>query len=192
MRCALCIEVGRTNDPAVCVGLNAMNVAIGPDFAAAGFCSHANDGCQSAGLGADFAAKALTESALHARAAAKSSLGKDGHRRGERVPAELASGTLENDAAGFHRQRSHRIGFRARWIEQAGAYETRDADFPFDFNVVQLQVRVGDRPINEGSTGNRPDFAALDEINFVKTPIIRSEMDAETAHHPAVNERKLT
>src|SRR5579859_905022 len=187
MRHAVFIEIDGADGPPLCVGLNAMNVAIGADFTAAGFFRHADDCCKRAGLSADFAPKAFAEAALDTRTAAGAWLRKNRHRRGEGMPAELARGALENDSAGLHRQRRHGIGFRTGRIKGAGTRKTGDTDFPFDFGVVRLQVRISDGPIHEICAGNRADFAALDEVNFVKAPVIRGEMDARAADHPAIN-----
>src|SRR5262249_31559141 len=97
MRDALFVEVGSADDLAFCVGLDVMHIAVGADFAAAGFFGHANDRCEGARLGANLAAKVLAEAALDARAAPGARLGKNGHRRGKRMPAELACGSFEDD-----------------------------------------------------------------------------------------------
>src|SRR5713226_1897865 len=84
---------------------------------------------------------------------------KKRHWRWERMPAELARGALENDPGRLHRQGRHGIGFRTRGIERAGTSEARDTDFPFNFRVVRLEVRVSDRPIREAGAGNRANLA---------------------------------
>src|SRR5260370_20661417 len=90
--------------------------------------------------------------------------------RWKRMPAELARGALENHTGRLHRQWRHGIGLRTGGIERAGAGEARDTDFPFDFCVVRLEVRVGDRPIREAGSGNRADLAAPADIGFVVAP----------------------
>ncbi len=189
---SLLVEVRRAGNAAVRAGLDAVDVAVGADFAAPGFFRHSNDGRQRAGLGADFAAKAFAEAALHASAAPRSRLRKNRHRRGERMPAELARRAFENDAARFHRQRRHRIRLRTRRIERAGAGETGNADFPFHFRVIRLEVGVSDRPVGERGARNRSNFAALDKINFMEAPVVRGEMDAGPADHPAVDVRAMS
>src|SRR5215469_8976966 len=111
MHSAALVEVGCANYPAVCVGFDAMNVAVGTDFAAAGFFRHANDCCERAGLGADFAAETFAEAALDTSTAPRARLGKDGHRGGKRMPTEFARRSFENNSAGFHRKRGHGIRF---------------------------------------------------------------------------------
>src|SRR5689334_25294786 len=99
MRHTLLVEVGGADDAAICIGLNPVNIAIGTDFAAAGFFGHANRGRQRAGFGANFAAEAFAKAALDASAAPGTRLGKNGHRRGERMPAELAPSSFKDNAA---------------------------------------------------------------------------------------------
>src|SRR5438874_1800567 len=178
MRHALLVEVGGADDAAICAGLDPVNIAIGADFAAAGLFRHSNDGGESTRFCADFAAKAFTEAALDAGTAAGARLRENSHRRGKRVPTELAGGALKNNSARFHRQRRHGIGFRSWRIKGAGARETRDTNLPFHFCVVRLQVRIGDGPIREICAWNRPYFTAFYEVNFVEAPVIRGEMDA--------------
>src|SRR5712664_39887 len=161
VRVALFVEVDRSGDAAVVVHFDAMDVGIGADFAAAGFFGHADGGGEGAGLCADFAAEGQAEAAIDAGAASGARLGKNSHGRGERMPAELARGTLENYAGGFHGKRRHGVGLRARRIEGAGAGEAGDADFPFYFGVVRLEIGVGDGPVAEVGAGNGADFAAL-------------------------------
>ena len=107
------------------------------------------------------------------------------------MPPQLAGSAFEDDAAGFHRQRRHGVGLRSRRIKRARARQTGNADFPFDFCVIALKVCIRDGPIGQSSAGNRPDFAALDEVNFVEAPVIGGEMDAGPADHPAVDEPAL-
>src|SRR5436305_14922069 len=122
MRHALLVEVGGADDAAICAGLDPVNIAIGADFAAAGLFRHSNDGGESAGFCADFAAKAFTEAALDAGTAAWARLRENGHRRGKRVQAELAGGALKNNYARFHRQRRHEKVIRSWGSKGAGAY----------------------------------------------------------------------
>src|ERR1700676_2265938 len=67
---ALFVEVGGAGDAAVVVHLNAMDVGVGADLAAAGFLGDGNGGGEGAGLGADFAAEGEAEATIDAGAAA--------------------------------------------------------------------------------------------------------------------------
>src|SRR6266852_2404711 len=191
VRVALFVEVDRSGDAAVVVHFDAMDVGVGANFAAAGFFRYADGGGEGAGLCADFAAEGKAEAAIYAGAASGARLGKNGHRSGEGMPAELARGTLENYAGTFHGKRRHGIGLGARRIEGAGAGEARDADFPFDLGVVRLEIGVGDGPIAQIGAGNGADFAALDEIDFVEAPEIRGEVYAGAADATAVEDGAL-
>src|SRR5258708_16846555 len=166
VRVALFVEVDRSGDAAVVVHFDAMDVGVGANFAAAGFFRYADGGGEGAGLCADFAAEGKAEAAIYAGAASGARLGKNGHRSGEGMPAELARGTLENYAGTFHGKRRHGIGLGARRIEGAGAGEARDADFPFDLGVIRLEIGVGDGPIPQLSPGNSPHLAPPTPLPF--------------------------
>src|SRR6266436_1344869 len=191
MRVALLVKVDRASHAAVVVHFDAMDVGVGANFAAAGFFRYADGGGEGAGLCADFAAEGQAEAAIYAGAASGARLGKNGHRSGEGMPAELARGTLENYAGTFHGKRRHGIGLGARRIEGAGAGEARDADFPFDLGVIRLEIGVGDGPIAQIGAGNRADFAALDEIDFVEAPEICGEVHAGAADATTVKDGAL-
>src|SRR5256885_14676611 len=103
----------------------------------------------------------------------------------------LAGGAFEDHAGGFYGQRRHGIGLRTRGIKRAGASEAGDADFPFHLGVIGLEIGIGDGPIAEVRSGDRAYFAALDEIDFVKAPEIRGEMDAGAADATSVNQSAL-
>src|SRR5215472_19189405 len=118
------VEVGCTDDAAVRAGFDAMNVAVGTDFAAAGFFRHANDCCERAGFGADFAAETFAEAALDARTATRARPGKNRHRRGEWMPTELARSSFENNSTGLHRKGGHWVRLGARRIERTSACQT--------------------------------------------------------------------
>ncbi len=107
------------------------------------------------------------------------------------MPAELAGGALENYAGGFHRKRRHGVGLRARGIERTGARLAGDAYFPFDLGVIRLEIGVGDGPVAQVGAGDRADFAALDEIDFMEAPEIRREMHAGAADEASVDEGAL-
>src|SRR5712672_1825077 len=191
MLVAMFVEIDCAGGAAVAIHFNAVDVGIGPDFAAAGFFGYGNGGGKRTGLCADFAAEGQAEAAVDAGAASSARLRQNGHGRGERMPTELAGGALKNYAGTFHGQGRHGIGLGARRIERTGASEARDADFPFHFGVVGLKIGVGDGPIAEVGAGNGTDFAALDEIDFVKAPEICSEVHAGAADEASVHERAL-
>ncbi len=191
MRVALFVEVDGAADAAVVVHFDAMDVGVRADFAAAGFLRHADGGGEGAGLCADFAAEGQAEAAIDAGASPRARLRKDGHGRGEGMPAELARGAFKNYARTLHRERRHGVGLGARRIEGAGAGETGDTDFPFDFSVVGLEIGVGDGPVAQIGAGDGADLAALDEIDFVKAPEIRGEVHAGAADAAAVDEGAL-
>src|SRR3981081_1125360 len=107
------------------------------------------------------------------------------------MPAELASGALKNYAGTFYGKRRHGIGLGARRIERAGAGQAGDADLPFHFGVVGLEIGVGDGPVAEIGAGNGTDFAALDEINFVEAPEIGGEVHAGAAYEASINQSAL-
>src|ERR1700676_2213537 len=107
------------------------------------------------------------------------------------MPAKLPSRALENYAGGFYGKWRHRIRLRARRIKRAGAGKTGDADFPFDFGVVRLEVGVSDGPVAQIGAGDSTDFAALDEIDFVEAPEICGEVHAGAADAPSVNNGAL-
>src|SRR4029077_5704163 len=146
---------------------------------------------EGAGFCADFAAEGEAETAIDAGAASGTRLGKNGHGSGERMPAELAGGALENDAGTFHGQRGHGIGLGARRIERAGASQAGDADFPFDLCVIRLEIGVGDGPVAEVGTGDGTNFTALDEVDFMEAPEIGGEMYTGAADATAVDEGAL-
>ena len=107
------------------------------------------------------------------------------------MPAQLPCRSFENHAGRFHRQRWHRIRLRPWRIKRAGAGKAGNPYFPFHFGIVRLEVRVGDRPIHQSCAGNRADLAALDKIDFVKSPEIRREVHAGPADASPVNQRAL-
>src|SRR6266404_6131559 len=114
MSVALFVKVDGAGYAAVVVHLDAMDVGVGADLAAAGFFRHADSGGEGAGFCADFAAECQAETAIDTGAASRAGLGQNGHGRREGMPAELAGGALENYAGGFHRKRRHGVGLRAR------------------------------------------------------------------------------
>ena len=65
------------------------------------------------------------------------------------------------------------------------------ADQHLDLRVIRFQIRVCDRPINQSRTRDWPNFAALDEINFVEAPEVCGEMYAGAADTAAVDKRAL-
>src|SRR5216683_2316119 len=178
-------------DATVAVHFNAMDVGVRADFAAAGFLRHADGGGEGAGFCADFAAERQAEAAIDAGASPRARLRKDGHGRGEGMPAELARGAFKNYARTLHGERRHGVGLGARRIEGAGAGEAGDADFPFDLGVVGLEIGVGDGPVAQVGAGNGADFAALDEIDFVEAPEIRGEVHAGAADAATVKDGAL-
>ena len=121
MGVALFVEIDGAGDAAVVVHFDAMDVRVGTDFAAAGFFRHADSSGEGARFCADLAAEGQAETAIDAGAASGAGLGKNRHRRGEGMPAELAGGALKNYSGGFHRERWHGVGLGARGIERAGA-----------------------------------------------------------------------
>src|SRR5437899_3767389 len=191
MRIALLIEVDGPHGAASGISFDAMHIRIGTNFAAAGAFRRPDGGSERAGFCANLAAKEKTEATIDAGASSGARLRKNRHWRWERMPAELARGALENHTGRLHRQWRHGIGLRTRRIERAGAGQARDTDFPFDFRVVRLEVRVGDRPIREAGAGNRANLASLNEIDFVEAPEIRGEVHAGSANTPPVNKRAL-
>src|ERR1700730_19269175 len=78
MRVAFFVEVNGAGDAAVAVQLDAMDVGVGANFAAAGFLGDGNGGGEGAGFGANFAAEGQAEAAVDAGAAAGTGLGKNG------------------------------------------------------------------------------------------------------------------
>src|ERR1700747_3552312 len=117
MGMALLVKITRSHGAAARVELDFVNVGVRADFAAPGTFGHANGGHERTGFRANFAAKAEAVAALDPGAQPRSRLGEDGHRRRERMPAELASGALKKHARGFYRQGRHRIRLRTRRIE---------------------------------------------------------------------------
>src|ERR1700730_6350440 len=107
------------------------------------------------------------------------------------MPAEFAGGAFEDYAGTLYGQRRHRIGLGAPRIKGAGAGESGDANFPFHFGVIGLEIGVGDRPIAQVGTRDGADFAALDEIDFVEAPEIGGEVHAGAAYAASVNEGAL-
>src|SRR5712672_31192 len=107
------------------------------------------------------------------------------------MPAEFAGGAFKNYAGTLYGKRRHGIGLGARRIERTGASEARDADLPFHFGVVGLEIGVGDGPIAEVGAGDGTDFAALDEIDFVEAPEICSEVHAGAADEASIDEGTL-
>src|ERR1700732_4247893 len=191
MRVALVVEINSAGDAAVAVHLNAMDVRVRTDFAASGFFRHADRRGERAGFCADFTAERQAEAAVDASAASRARLRKNGHRRGKRMPAKLPSRALENYAGGFYGKWRHRIRLGARRIKRAGAGESGNADFPFHFGVVRLEVGVSDGPVAQIGAGNGANLAALDEIDFVEAPEICGEMHAGAADAGAINNRPL-
>ncbi len=116
---------------------------------------------------------------------------KNCHGRGKRMPAQLACRTFENHSGRFHRQRRHGIWLRTRRIEGTGARETRNTNFPFHFRVVRLQIGVRDRPIGETRSRNRANLTALDEIDFMKAPVVCGEVHGGATDAPAIGDRAL-
>src|SRR3984893_4559202 len=107
------------------------------------------------------------------------------------MPAEFAGGAFEDYAGTLYGQRRHRIGLGAPRIKGAGAGESGDANFPFHFAVIGLEVGVGDGPIAQVGARDGADFAALDEIDFVEAPKIGGEVHAGATDTTAINEGAL-
>src|SRR5260370_6234198 len=107
------------------------------------------------------------------------------------MPAQLARRALENHPRRLHRQRRHRIRLRPRRIERAGSRQAGNANLPFYFGVVRLEVRVRDWPIRETGSRNWADLAALHEIDLVEPPEIRREVYARPAYASPIHERAL-
>ncbi len=191
MNVFLFVEIDGAGGAAFFVDFNFVDVAIGTDFAFAGLFGKRNHAGQRAGFGFDFTTKGQTETAVDTGTSAGARLGKDGHRRRKRIPAEFARGAFKNNAVGFYRQRRHGIWLGTRGIERAGAGESGDAHFPFHFGVVRLEVGVGDRPVDKCGAGDRADFAALLEIDFVEAPEIGGEMVAGAADGAAIDQSAL-
>src|SRR5580692_5580708 len=98
---ALLIEINGASGTAIGIQFNAVHVRIRANLAAAGFFRHTNGGGKRTGFRADFAGKPKAETTIDACAATGPRLRENRHWRGERIPAELARGALENDAAGL-------------------------------------------------------------------------------------------
>ncbi len=107
------------------------------------------------------------------------------------MPAELTSSALKKYSGRLHGKRRHGIRLRTRRIERARAGQARNANLPLDLCVIRFQIGISDWPIDERRAGNRPDFAALDEINFVEAPIVRREVHASPADTAAIDQRAL-
>ena len=106
------------------------------------------------------------------------------------MPAERLGGPLGEHADRLDRQGRQRIGPAPRRIEGIGAGQATDAHLPFDPGVVGLEVGVGDRPVVEAGSGDRPLEAPLDEVHLVETPVVAGEVDGAAAHHAAVLQRR--
>src|SRR5580704_672835 len=109
-----------------------MYVRIGANLATAGALRHPNGAGERTGFRADFTAKCQAKTAIDTGAASEIRLRKNGHGRGERMPAKLLRGALEEHARSFHGQRRHGIRLGARGIKRAGAREARYAYLPLD------------------------------------------------------------
>src|SRR5712671_5001583 len=94
VRVAMFVEVDGAGGAAVAIHFNAMDVGVRANFAAAGFFGYGNSCGKRTRLCADFTAKGKTEAAVDAGAASSAGLRQNGHGRGKRMPAELASGAL--------------------------------------------------------------------------------------------------
>src|SRR6516165_862755 len=102
---------------AVLVHLDAVHVAIRPDFTLSRAFRHADHGRERSGLRPHLTAKAEAKSAVDASAAAGTRLGKNRHWRRIRMVSQLSGSTLEEDSRAFDRQRRHGIRLRSRRIE---------------------------------------------------------------------------
>src|ERR1700694_494125 len=109
MRITLLIDVGGADGPSAGIGFNAMDIRIWTNLAAASTLRHSNGGSKRTGFGPHFAAEAETEDAIDASASPGTRLRQNRHGRRERMPAQLARGTLKNNAGRLYRQRRHGI-----------------------------------------------------------------------------------
>ncbi len=107
------------------------------------------------------------------------------------MPAQLARPSLENHSRRLHWQRRHGIRLRPWRIKRAGARKPGHSDLPFHFGVIRFEVRVSNRPIRKARARYRTDFAALNEIDLVKSPEIRRKVHARTADASAISQRSL-
>ncbi|HWH78437.1 MAG TPA: hypothetical protein VNT76_13740, partial [Candidatus Binatus sp.] len=97
----LLVEVDGAGGTAPLIDVNFVDVAVGTDFASARFFGDGNHAGERAGFGFYFAAERQTETTINTGAAPCAGLRKDGHGRGERIPAEFARGAFEDYAVGF-------------------------------------------------------------------------------------------
>src|SRR2546421_11560505 len=104
MHVVLFIEVDGAGYPAIGVRFDAMHVGVGTNLAAAGALRHSNGGGQRTGFRADFATEGEAKTTIDASASSGSRLRKNRNGCRERMPAQLARGTLENHGGRFHRQ----------------------------------------------------------------------------------------
>src|SRR5208283_6087064 len=107
MRIFLLVEIDSASEAARTVHFQAMNVGIRANLAAAGALGHRDDAGERTGFCADFASEAPAKAAADASAASGTRLRKNCHRRGKRMPAQLASGAFKNHTGGFHREWRH-------------------------------------------------------------------------------------
>ena len=63
-----------------------------------------------------------------------------------------------------------------------------NTDFPFRLGIVRLEVRVNG-PVGKPCAGDGTPLAAFPKINFVKAPVVSSEMHGSAAYSPAVLHR---
>ncbi len=105
--------------------------------------------------------------------------------------AQLARTSLEQNAIGLHRHWRQRIRLGARRIERARARFTGDAKVPFSLGVVGLKVGVGDGPVGKAGARDGAFLARLDEIDFVKAPVVRGEVYRAAAHQLAIHDARL-
>src|SRR5208283_4024721 len=115
----------------------------------------------------------------------------DGHRSREGMIAEFSRSLLEENAAGLYWHRRQRVRLRPRWIKRTHSGLAGNAQIPLGFRVVRFEVGIGDGPIGKSRAGDCSFLAGLHEINFVKAPIVRSEVDGSSANHSAIGERRL-
>ena len=104
------------------------------------------------------------------------------------MPPELPGSDLEQYARRLDRQWRKWIRARARWVERIGARDPAHAELPLGLRVVGLEVRITNRPVLEGGTRHRAVPRPLDEILFVKTPVVRGEVHAAAADHATVDQ----
>ncbi len=105
--------------------------------------------------------------------------------------AQLARATFEQNAVRLHRHGRQRIRLRARRIERTGSCFAGDAQVPFSLGVVGLKVGVGDGPVGKAGAGDGAFLAGLDEVDFVKAPVVRGEVNRAAADQLAVHDAGL-